>query len=138
MRMNRLASLAGLMALSSCQTAAAGAPAADCPIIGSSDWAARVDAMPGPGSHPKLIVTGKVQVPTGGYRLALRLGPVAESYPVQVTIILDAVRPAGPAAQAIVTHDVNGSWPVAPPIGSMTIRCGRQVIGRVDEIVTAL
>jgi len=138
MRVIRLASIAGLMALSACQTATASAPAADCPIIGSSDWTAWVDAMPGPNSHPKLVVTGKVQVPTGGYRLALHLGPVAESYPVQVTVILDVVRPTGPASQAIVTHDVNGSWPVASPIGSITIRCGRQMIGRIDEIVTAL
>jgi hypothetical protein len=136
--MIRLASFAGLLALSGCQTVAAGAQSADCPIISSSDWAAWIDAMPGPGSHPKLMVTGKVQVPTGGYRLALRLRPVAESHPVQVAIILDVVPPTGPATQAIVTHDVDGSWPVALPIGSITIHCGREAIGRIDETVTAL
>ena len=39
---------------------------------------------------PQLIVSGKVTVPTGGYQLALRMGQVAESYPVQVTVYLDA------------------------------------------------
>ena len=109
----------------------------DCPIVGSSDWAAFVNAMPGPNARPKLIVTGKVRTPTGGYTVGLRLGPVAESHPVQVTVRLHATPPDGPASQAIVTHDVRGSWPMSPPVGSVTIRCGSQVVKRISPVETA-
>ena len=113
-------------------------PAPDCPILDSSDWAAWVDAMPGPGSQPRLMVSGQVRVPSGGYRAHFSDMRVAESYPVQVFIDLVVTPPSRPAAQAITTIDLRGEWPIAPPVGSLTIRCGRQVIGRIDEIVTAL
>lgn len=109
----------------------------DCPIVGSSDWAAFVNAMPGPNARPKLIVTGKVRTPTGGYNVGLRLGPVAESHPVQVTVRLHATPPDGPASQAIATHDVRGSWPMSDPVGSVTIRCGSQVVKRISPVETA-
>ena len=112
-------------------------PSPDCPIVGSSDWRAHVDAMPGPNDNPQLIVSGKVTVPTGGYRLALRMGQVAESYPVQVTVYLDAVPPAGPATQAIETREVRGSWRSEERVGSVTVRCGRRVLARVANIETA-
>ena len=112
-------------------------PRSDCPVVSSRDWMAHVDAMPGPNDNPRLIVSGKVTVPTGGYRLALRMGPVAESYPVQVTIFLDATPPTGAATQALVTHDVRGSWRSEERVGSVTVRCGRRALARIDGIGTA-
>lgn len=93
--------------------------------------------MPGPNSNPRLIVSGQVTVPTGGYRLSLRMGQVAESYPVQVTVYLDATPPSGMATQALVTHDVRGSWPSEERVGSVTVRCGSRVLARIDNIETA-
>ena len=43
--------------------------AMDCGIVGSSDWTAWVNAMPGPNARPTLIVTGKVTVPSGATQL---------------------------------------------------------------------
>ena len=114
------------------------APAADCPVVDSSEWTAWVDAMPGPNAQPRLMISGKLRVPTGGYRATFANMRVAESYPVQIFVDLVVPPPSGPATQAITTIDVRGEWPIAPPVGSITIRCGRQVIGRIDEIVTAL
>ena len=108
-----------------------------CPIVGSSGWAAWVNAMPGPNARPTLIVTGKVTVPTGGYRFAWRDMRVMESYPVQVAVELEAIPPAGPATQAIVTHDVRGEWPISPPVGSLTLRCGDRVLARIAPVETA-
>jgi hypothetical protein len=151
MRMTHLA--ATLLVLTGCQTAAADTPvssndpvpaavpfkpAADCPILDSNDWAVLIDDMPGINKQPMMMVSGKVRVPTGGYKLALRLDRIAESYPVQITVMLDVARPTGPASQAIVTHYVNAEFPVPPPVGFVTIRCGRQVIGQINEIVIAL
>ena len=109
-----------------------------CPIIGSSDWAAWVNAMPGPNARPTLIVTGKVTVPTGGYRWAWA-SPirVMESYPVQAVAELQVITPAGGATQAIVTHEVRGQWPISPPVGSMTVNCGDRVLARIAPVETA-
>jgi hypothetical protein len=137
---------AGLLALAASMTASLAscttappppASAMECGIIGSSDWAAWVNAMPGPNAQPKLIVTGKVTVPTGGYRFAWRDMRVMESYPVQVAVELDAIPPAGPATQAIVTHDVRGEWAMSPPVGSLTVRCGDMVLVRISPVETA-
>ena len=110
---------------------------ADCPIIGSDGWQAHVDAMPGPNANPQLIVSGKVTVPTGGYKLSLRMGAVAESYPVQITVHLDAVPPSGMATQAIETREVRGSWPSEQRVGAVTVRCGSRVLARLSNIETA-
>ena len=109
----------------------------ECGVTGSSNWAAWVNAMPGPGASPTLIVTGKVTVPTGGYRFAWRDMRVMESHPVQVAVELDAIPPTGGATQAVVTHDVRGQWPIQPPVGSVTVRCGDMVLTRISPVETA-
>lgn len=109
----------------------------DCPVIRSSGWQAHVDAMPGPNTNPRLIVSGRVTVPTGGYQVALRMGQVAESYPVQVTVYLDATPPTGMASQALVTHDVRGNWASEERVGSVTVRCGSRSLARIDNVATA-
>ena len=114
-----------------------GTTAGECPIAGSSDWAAWVNAMPGPDARPSLIVTGKVTVPTGGFRPQLDLEQVAESHPVQVFARLHPNPPTGGATQAIVTHEVRGEWPMSPPVGSVTVRCGGQVLARISPVETA-
>ena len=136
----RLLALAASMTASLASCATAPAPpvgAMECGIIGSSDWAAWVNAMPGPNAQPKLIVTGKVTVPTGGYRFAWRDMRVMESYPVQVAVELDAIPPAGPTTQAVVTPDVRGEWAMSPPVGSLTVRCGDMVLVRISPVETA-
>lgn len=112
-------------------------PSSDCGIIESSGWAAWVDAMPGPNSNPRLIVTGKVTVPTGGYRFEWGDFRVAESYPVQVFGELRAIPPAGAATQAVTTHDVRGEWPTSPPVGSLSISCGNRLLARIAPVETA-
>ena len=109
----------------------------ECGITASSNWAAWVNAMPGPNARPTLIVTGNVAVPTGGYRFEWRDMRVMESYPVQVAVELDAIPPAGAATQAVVTREVRGQWPISPPVGSLTVRCGDRVLARIAPVETA-
>lgn len=108
-----------------------------CPIVSSSGWNAWVNAMPGPNMQPRLIATGKVTVPTGGYSFRWGDPRVMESYPVQVSVELIPVPPAGPATQALVTHDVRGEWPMQPPVGSFSVTCGGRVLARVSPVQTA-
>ncbi len=108
-----------------------------CPIIGSSDWAAWVNAMPGPNARTTLIVTGKVTVPTGGWDFIWRDARVMESYPVQVAVNLEPLIPQGPATQAVTTHDVRYQMPISPPVGSVTVHCGERVLARISPVETA-
>jgi hypothetical protein len=123
-------------AAAACQTMPAPAPM-PCPVVGSSDWRAWVNAMPGPNMQPRLIATGKVTVPTGGYTFRWGDPRVMESYPVQVSVELHPIPPAGPATQALTTHDVRGEWPMGPPVGAFTVTCGGKVLGRVSPVPTA-
>ena len=125
--------------LGACATVPPPAPAASsCPLIGSSDWAAWINAMPGPDARPKLIVTGKATVPTGGYRFALSGPTVLRSEPVQVHLMLEQLPASGgPVTQAVVTHDIRGEWPMSPPVGSVTVRCGDRTLAIISPVVTA-
>lgn len=130
----------GIVLLSACRAVPAPAPPTPgvaCAIIGSSDWNAWLSAMPGPNMQPVLIVTGKVTVPTGGYTFAWRNFRVMESYPVQLVGELEAIPPIGGATQAVVTHEVRGEWPISPPVGSFTVRCGDMVLARISPVEAA-
>ena len=93
--------------------------------------------MPGPGARQTLIVTGKVMVPTGGYRIEWGDFRVAESYPVQIFGDLRVIPPSGGATQVVTTHDVRGEWPMDPPVGSVTVSCGERVLARISPVETA-
>ena len=125
-------------AVAGCSTAPAGPPVGPlaCPIIGSDSWGAWVRPAAA-GQRATLLVTGRVTVPTGGYRFEWRDMRVMESYPVQVAVELAAIPPAGPATQALVTHDVRGEWPIDPPVGALTVRCGDMVLVRISPVETA-
>ena len=136
----RLLILASTLMVASC--AAVPPPRAaigprECGVTASSDWAAWVNAMPGPNAKPTLIVTGKITVPTGGYRFEWRDVRVMESYPVQVAVELEAIRPTDAATQAVVTRQVRGEWPIDPPVGSLTVHCGDTVLARISPVETA-
>ena len=135
--------IASALSLGSCAQVPATAPqgplgAMECGIIGSSDWAAWVNAMPGPNARPTLIVTGKVSLPSGSSRVEWRDMRVMESYPVQIAVEIQAVEPAGAAgAPVVVTRDVRGEWPIDPPVGALTVRCGDMVLARISPVETA-
>ena len=130
-----LLAVAGL-SLAGCQTTTP-TMSRSCLAASSSDWQAWVNAMPGPNAQPKLIATGKVTVPTGGYTYRWGGLRVMESYPVQVSVQLILVPPNGPATQAAETIDVRGEWLASPPIGSFTVTCGDMTLGRVSPVETA-
>lgn len=133
----KLALLPAAALLASCATQPPIARTDQCPITSSADWRAWVDAMPGPNRSPTLIVTGKVTVPTGGYTFAWRDLRTMESHPVQAIAELEALPPDGPATQALETHDLRGTWPVAGPVGSVTITCGSRTLARISPVETA-
>lgn len=112
-------------------------PAA-CPITSSRDWTAWLNAMPGPGAQPKLIVTGKVVTATGGYQIAFdpRL-QVTKRYPAQAFATLNVIPPSGPTTPAMVTQNVRWEWPLNLQIGSVEIRCGSETLVNITPVATA-
>ena len=134
--MKTLAIPAAALALVACQTTP-GPMSRSCLAVGSSDWQAWVNAMPGPNAQPKLIATGKVTMPTAGYSYRWGAPRIMESYPVQVSVQLIPVPPDGPATQALDTQEVRGEWPMSPPVGSLAITCGDMTLGRVSPVETA-
>jgi hypothetical protein len=111
-------------------------PAGACPIAGSRDWRAWVNAMPGP-DRPRLIVIGEVTVPTGGWQLSLELGATREIDPPVQEVVLRAVPPSGAATQAIVTREVRGDFLALPRYGAVVVRCGSEVIAEISPVETA-
>lgn len=113
------------------------APAA-CPITASRDWRAWINAMPGPNARPKLMVTGTVLVPTGGYQMSFEpYLQIRESHPAQAFATLRVTPPQGPATQAITAHDLRWEWPLDQQIGSVEIRCGSDTLATFSPVEVA-
>ena len=137
---------AACLGLAGCQTMVPLAPpppqpsttpiSQSCHTTESRDWQAWINAMPGPNAQPRLIVTGKFTAPSGGFSYRWGSIRVMESYPVQVSVELITIPPAGYASDALVEHEVRGEWPMTPPVGSLTISCGGRMLGRVSPVET--
>ena len=113
-------------------------PQLSCPITSSRDWTAWVNAMPGPGARPMLIVTGKVVTRTGGYQVTFdRTLQIRKSYPAQAFATVTVFPPMGDASQAQVTHDLRGEWPLRQPVGTVEIRCGNETLANITPVATA-
>jgi hypothetical protein len=111
----------------------------ECPITASREWTAWVNAMPGPGARPALVVRGKVVTATGGYQVAFdRYMQVRRGQPPQAFVTLFVAPPAGGAAsQAASTHEVRWEWPLNQPVGSVVVRCGDKTLAEITNIQTA-
>ena len=94
--------------------------------------------MPGPNARPKLMVTGTVLVPTGGYQMGFDpYLQLRESYPAQAFATLRVTPPQGPATQAITAHDLRWEWPLDQQIGSVEIRCGADTLATFSPVEVA-
>lgn len=109
-----------------------------CPISTSSNWQAHVNAMPGPNSGPKLVVTGKIVTSSPGYRITFdpKL-QVRRSYPIQAFATLIVAPPATSVPQALYSQEVHWEWPMREPIGAVEIRCGGETLATISPVQTA-
>lgn len=125
--------------LASCETVPPGeeAPGSDaCAAITSGNWAAWINAMPGP-EGPRLIVTGDVTVPTGGWQVSLELGPTMRSQPPIQIVDLRLTPPGEMATQALVTHQARGRFPAYPAYRSVVVRCGDRELANISPVEMA-
>jgi len=109
-----------------------------CAVGESRDWAAWVDRMPGPGATPTLHVTGKVDVPHGGYTVTSRAGPADRSATPVQQIIVETSLQSGMHTQAITTHDVHYQGPaIAQHYRGVRVMCGGRQLAEITEVTDA-
>jgi hypothetical protein len=101
-----------------------------CSAIATGDWQARIVGT----SRPRLVVSGRVTMPTGGYRVALIAGPVQQLEPPVQQVILRTTRVRGGATQAVVAHDVQGVFEHEPGVERVSVRCGDGIVGLIPTI----
>lgn len=115
-------------------------PVADhCPVIGDGKFEAWLDAMPGPGSTgPTLNISGKVDLPTPGYRLELVAGPADRMMPPSQRFRLVATPPGGMTAQVVTSTEVHyRAHATYSAYRSLVILCGDRALATITDIPTA-
>ena len=114
------------------------APVAACPVIESRDWAAWVNAMPGPAATKTLIVTGQITLPTPGYAVTLIAGMADRSATPVQQLILTATAPAGPVAQVLHTAPVRYEGPaISMTYRAIGIICGGTMLTEIADVPVA-
>jgi hypothetical protein len=120
--------------LSGCYSAVEDPIYTPCAITSSSDWTARFSSAP--GEKPTILVTGKVEVPTGGHEVALEKGYVQRLDSPRQQVIVRVTAPDGMATQALVTHDVSLSFtPDDKSVDGVVIRCGDKILASIAPLV---
>ena len=107
---------------------------ASCPIIESSDWVAWLNKMPGTDGA-SLHVSGKIVLPTPGYTIEVKAGPLDRRAPPAQRLRLVVTPPAGMVAQVTTTQEVKAKFPArASDYRAIIIGCGDKTLAEVIEI----
>lgn len=126
------------MLLGGCALPGAESLYSSCRAIATRDWSAYVETRPDAvlwdPEDPVLVVTGTVQVPTGGFDLSIQPGGLMQLQPPVQQVILRTVAPEGMATQAIVEERVSGSVPWDKRAKTVSIRCGDGTIASIPVI----
>ena len=94
----------------------------------SSGWRAWIDAMPGPGKSPTLLISGEVDIPAGMVA-ELRPGPLDRMMPPGQRFVLELRKGEGPSGRQAVTGRVMPSQNVYREV---IVGCGGNEIARID------
>lgn len=113
-------------------------PVTSCPVIESRDWAAWVNAMPGPGATKQLIATGQVVLPTPGYTVTLTAGMADRSATPMQQLILTATPPTGMVTQVLTTQPVRYEGPaISMNYRAVRIMCGGEMLSEITDVPVA-
>ena len=138
--MKRLISLLPLapLLLGGCALPDKGPLYSACKAISSRDWSAYVEVTPQgvlwDPDDPVLVVSGTVEVPSGGFDLSIQPGGLMRLEPPVQQVILRTTPPEGMASQAITEEQVTGSVPWDGRAKSVSIRCGDGTIASIPII----
>jgi hypothetical protein len=109
-----------------------------CKALATRDWTAHVEVQPQgvlwDPDDPALVVSGTVEVPSGGYELSIHSGGLMRLEPPVQQVILRTTPPEGMASQAITEQRVTGAVPWDGRAKSVSIRCGDGTIASIPVI----
>lgn len=109
-----------------------------CAFVESRDWAAWINAQPGPGARPTLHVRGVIDLPTPGYQVSWSLGPADRRLPPAQYLELSLTPPDGPVAAVISPTETRFETPaVYPRYRAVVIRCAGRALARIEDVPVA-
>lgn len=108
---------------------------AACPVLDNRNWHAWVDRMPGPDAQVTLNISGQVDLPTPGYSVSLRAGPMDRAMPPGQSFELVATPPGGIVTQVVTPADVRYREPtVHQRYRRIVIGCGGTVLATIPDV----
>lgn len=130
-----LPAIAVLAALSACAAAGGepGQPGTDLACPETRSWNAYINAMPGPGARPTLLVTGEVNLPEGT-TASLREGPLDRMMPPGQRFSLVVEPGSGPGGWQTVRASI---VPALAQYRMVVIGCGGREVARIDQVGVA-
>jgi hypothetical protein len=109
-----------------------------CHALATDGWTAQIIRGPVPDRRDKtrqrLLVAGRVTVPTGGFTASIEDGPLQRLAPPAQQVILRMTPPDEGATQAATTLSVSGVVPLRKGVASVSVRCGDGLIARIPSI----
>lgn len=106
-----------------------------CPVVSSQDWEAWLARTPYSGDRLMLHVRGIVSMPTPGYAVSLREGPMTRSFPPTQMLVLEARPPLNEiAAQVIATSQVSVILPGQDTYKAVRVVCGKELLHEFTEV----
>lgn len=106
-------------------------PVPACPQ--TRNWVAWVDAMPGPGNGPTLIVEGEIALPPGR-RATLQAGPTDRMMPPGQRFALVVEPGAGPGGWQKVRGEIA---PAQTQYRAVIVGCEGRTIAEIGSVTTA-
>ena len=105
-----------------------------CSTLQVENWAAWINAMPGPGASRKLMVTADVTLPSEGYEIALLPGRADRSMKPVQQLNLEINSPKAPIDPTNVTQQIRFEGPaIAPTYRAISIICDGEEIARIED-----
>lgn len=112
--------------------------AMNCPVVESRDWAAWVNAMPGPDAKLTLHVTGEIDLPTPGYKIYWQAGMADRSMTPVQRLMLNLTPPDGTVIQMTTTEMVKYEGPaLVENYGGVIVMCGGEPLAEITEVTVA-
>ena len=107
-----------------------------CSVIDGSDWVAWLNRMPGPDG-PSLHLSGKIVLPTPGYTIKVKAGPLDKSNPPVQRLNLELTPPTGIVAQVVSSQEVKVQLPaLASSYGAVIVSCGDKTLATITDVQT--
>ena len=106
-----------------------------CPVVASQDWEAWLSRTPFSGDRLMLHVRGTVSLPTPGYTVNLREGPLTRSFPPTQMVVLEVREPINRiGTQVVDDRRVSVILPGQENYKSVRVVCGKTLLHEFSDV----